>query len=145
MACCLLTLSGFLGKPAPGLPHQPHRHWTGHWIPHGRGVSVQLHQEEIQNSVPQPLWTQEGEWMIFTCISIPPFTLTPIWEFLMSLIKRPIAMKMSFIIKLFLIRAKWIIWAYHVWEQNVNQTLCTRGQTSPADARSKLACTCKFC
>lgn len=32
-----LSLSG---KPASRLSHQPHRHRTGYWIPHGRGLSV---------------------------------------------------------------------------------------------------------
>lgn len=42
--CCQLTLPFFClslsGKPASRLSHQPHRHRTGYWIPHGRGLSV---------------------------------------------------------------------------------------------------------
>lgn len=62
-----VTLVCFLGQPAPRLPHQPHWHWIGHWIPHGRGVPVQLHQEEIPNALPQSLRTQTSEWITVSC------------------------------------------------------------------------------
>lgn len=48
--CCRFTLPLFFffflsclllsGKPASRLSHQPHRHRTGYWVPHGRGLSV---------------------------------------------------------------------------------------------------------
>lgn len=61
---CPLTPRTFVGKPAPGLPHQPNRHRIGHWVPNGRSLSLQLHSEEIQDSVPQLVWAQKGKQIV---------------------------------------------------------------------------------
>lgn len=60
------------GKFTSRLSNKPDWYWFGDRVPDGRSVSLQLHPEAVQNTVPQFIWAQEGKEQFFVvCMTAP--------------------------------------------------------------------------
>lgn len=58
------------GQPASGLPDHPDRHWPGAGVPDGWSLPLQIHQEDFQDIVQQPVRAQEGKTRRVICLLV---------------------------------------------------------------------------
>lgn len=62
------------GKFTSRLSNKPDWYWFGDRVPDGRSVSLQLHPEAVQNTVPQFIWAQEGKEQFFLSVWLHPLS-----------------------------------------------------------------------